>query len=386
MKKYNIIVKGGYGLTNFGDDALLKSIHNDYLTRYSTKELAYSSKQSEYIKKDINNFDSIPVKLDYNGLTKVLIYGGGTQFYSFYKKKNIIQKITTNLHLIFEPKKLKEKINSFLLRNRSKSLISEKPTHSTIALGIGVGPFLEEADPHIEQQTKILFQQMDFVAVRDVFSLQKCKEWGVKNYRLYADLCFKMDHDKFLIKASKENVEKIGVIVRDWDKTIEGDSYRENLFKVSSDLKQKGHEVYFVIFAKDRDQNWLKLLKKKKEKLIMWNPESSTIDSFFEILSTFDLFITARYHGAVFSALLGKPFITIEIEQKLAMINKIFFNGSYNWSYPFDSCDLVDKFNKINSNYSQFSSNVVQTALAQKELANQMKRDLNLVLDKILKT
>lgn len=385
MKKYSIIVRGGYGLTNFGDDALLKSIHNDYLNKYSKKELAYSSTQVDYLKNEIQNYPTMPLKNSYSELTKVLIYGGGTQFYSFKSKIPLIKKIITNLPLILKPKKLRPKIERLFSKICYKKSSGVCSDFSIIALGIGVGPFLEGSDPKIEKQTKLIFQAMDFVAVRDVYSYQKCKEWGIKNYGLYADLCFKMKHKQFLKHNAKTNAHRIGIIVRDWDKTKEGNSYRENLLKVASNLQDKGKDVRFIVFAKEKDPNWLKRLKRSKIEPIIWNPDKNTIDHFFEELASFDLFITSRYHGAIFSALLGKPFITIEVEQKLAMISDIFKLGSLNWSFPFQTKELLNYFNQIDSNYTQFSSNIKEATQQQIKLADKMKTDLDNTLDKILK-
>lgn len=385
MKNYDIIVRGGYGLTNFGDDALLKSIHTNYLFNYSEEDLAYSSTNAEYLKKDIGNFDILPLDVNYNKVTKILIYGGGTQFYSFKAKKSLLKKILSNFHLVFDPKKIIYGVKNVIVEkwfSRYNSDNNNSPIK--MAFGIGVGPFLEGANPIVEKQTKALFQRMAFVAVRDKYSFQKCKEWGVKNFDIYSDLCFNMEHEDFFPKEPKQKLDKIGVVVRDWDKTKKGDSYRLGLLESVRLLREEGKEVQFIIFAKDKDNKWMNALKKENEKFLLWNPEIYSIDKFFSLLSYFDLFVTARYHGAIFSAMLGKPFITIEIEQKLSMISEVFSDSSFNWSYPFQPNDLLKNIENIESNYVAFSSNVVKEALNQRKLAKKMNSDLKNSIKKAL--
>lgn len=382
MRKFKIVVRGGYGLTNFGDDALLQSIHRDYLDDYSNSELGYSCTYADYLKNDIGDYEILPLNSNYSDLTDILIYGGGTQFYSFNNEQTFFEKTFSKMTLLFKPKKLIQSI-AFKLKHvfySEKQKDDEKVL--SMALGIGLGPFLDVSNPQKELKTKQLFEKMSFVAVRDIYSLKKCKEWNLQNYAMYADLCFKMKHSKFFPNKTNKNIEKVGVIVRDWNNTKKGKSYRLNLIQTVDAIRKSGKDVTFIIFAKDKDPSWLKTLKRNNEKILLWDPDIFSIRTFFDELSVFDIFITARYHGAVFSAMLGKPFITIEVEQKLTMISELFSDSSYNWSYPFFKLDLIKALNKIELNYEDFSSKTVSIALKQKQLAEKMKFDLDLAIKK----
>lgn len=377
-KIFKIIVRGGYGLTNFGDDALLKSLHEDYFSDFKNRDLAYSCTNVEYLKKYIPGFDILPLNTNYNEMCETLVYGGGTQFYSF-DKNGIREKISNNIQLLKRPIALINKVFSVLHRKsirRNTKALSLK----SIALGIGVGPFLSEADPKVEENVKHLFKRMEFVGVRDVYSYNKCKEWGIENYNLYADLCFKMSHPLFFKQNINNSIQNIGIIVRDWNRTKEGGSYREALMQFTNNVEKDNIKVHFFVFAKNSDMGWINYLSQKERNYDLWDPDVDDFNNYLEKLDVMDVFVTARYHGAIFASMLGKPFITIEVEQKLKMVSELFSNGSQNWSYPFDPSDLHNKYLEINNNYVNNSLVIAKTANEQRGLAFKMYDDLQIKL------
>ena len=119
------------------------------------------------------------------------------------------------------------------------------------------------------------------------------------------------------------NLNRIGVIVRDWGHNHEGNSYTEPLFRTIDSLRREGKTVEFISFSATSDGEWIKRLKDRNEFITVWNPESESISSFLGFLSKYDLFITARYHGAVFASILRKPTVAIEIEKKLALVSDL---------------------------------------------------------------
>lgn len=367
---YKIVIRGGYGLTNFGDDALMKSLHDDFKKTFSYKELAYNCTYSSYLERIIGNYTVIPLKIK-DIPTNLLLYGGGTQFYSF-ERNNIRDKIQNNIQTLKNPIKLIRKLFEISKRIFQK----RKKTYKTAAVGIGVGPFLPTADPSIEINVSNLFKRMDFVAVRDSYSYEKCKEWGIKKVNLYSDLCFNMKSPFFYNLNDKTEISNIGIIVRDWERTKTGRAYYENLLHALSDLKTLNIDFHFFLFSKDKDKNWEHILNTSSVSYMQWDPEKYSIDDFIIELSKMDSFISARYHGAIFSALLGKPFITIDVEQKLELVNKLFSQGSLNWGYPYISDELVENVRKINESYKSFSNSIYNICIDQRTLANKMRDDL----------
>jgi len=368
QKNYKISILGGYGLRNFGDDALMYILHKVFSSQYKEKDIAYICTPSQYLKRLVNSTDIIDIKNHSKVNTSMLIYGGGTQFYSFKPKKSLLYKIFLSLK---EPKIFIAKIRNKLIKKHMKSI----RINSKSAIGIGVGPFLSNANKNIEFNTKQLFLGMDFVGVRDIYSLKKCKEWGLTNVRQYADLCYLMEEEvKFKNKKISNKIKKIGIIVRDWTQTEEGSRYYSKIFPLVDDLKSSGYEVNILLFSQKRDIFWLKELK-NIDNIVTWDPDKDTILEFLQILDTFDLFITARYHGAVFSTLLDKPFISICVEQKLEMISDLYKNGSKKWIYPFDEKECSKYVKEIDINYNEYKNNISTITKKQNFLANEMMKD-----------
>lgn len=359
--KNKLVIRGGYGLTNFGDDALMKVIYDEFVE--DKQDIIFSSTYADYIKilAPLANF--LPLSNNYNDID-FLIYGGGTQFYSFKPKKTIYKKI---IGLIKNPKVY---LNKYLI-NKEKEVVNE--SLKIAALGIGLGPFLPDSNPEVEIYVKELFKKMSFIAVRDYYSKAKCEEWKLGNYYHFTDICYASNHHKYLKNNNENKLTSIGVVVRDWTNTIEGSSYTNELIESVKELRLANFKVTFIVFAKGKDSKWLKTLKNINEEVMIWDPYKYSIDEFIEKLSLFDLFITARYHGAIYSSLLGKPFISIEVEQKLKMIHEVFIEGSEVWSYPFRKVALLENVDKIKQSYVTYSSSIVDVAKKNMGRANKMK-------------
>jgi polysaccharide pyruvyl transferase WcaK-like protein len=369
MQKYKLIIKGGYGLTNFGDDALLYVLSSNLLPYFNKNDVAFACYKNNYNKLFINGFEIINVSEYKNTPTKVLIYGGGTQFYNFKKPPSLLRKYLS-------------RIKQFLLFKKEGKILSNQNYDYIGALGIGVGPFENDYKQSKELLTKIKFKEMSFISIRDHSSFELCNKWHIDNFRLESDICYSLDNQYFFQKQKNKKIQKIGIIVRDWDHTKEGSAYYEKISTLYDKLKKENIEVTLILFATNSDNYWNNK-KADFENVLEWIPEKMSMDFFIEKLNTFDLFITARYHGAIFSTLLGKPFISIVVEQKLSLISDIFINSSEKWIYPFDVSSRIDKIKIIDVNYSHYCEETIKEALKQKELSEIMfKRFINFCEEK----
>jgi polysaccharide pyruvyl transferase WcaK-like protein len=259
----------------------------------------------------------------------------------------------------------------------------------TAAIGIGFGPFVENSKQM--RRTKELLARMDYVAVRDIDSYDLCKKWGCNNVSLCSDLCYLPDFRKAYAPDSRIHnmtgeIRKIGVIPRDWPHTCEGDSYAFPLFQVVDELRSTGKEVEFISFARSSDSEWAKRLKDKDEQFKSWNPEKSTISEFMELLSGYDAFITARYHGAVFASILGKPVVCIEVEQKLRLVSDLFGNGARLWTYPFSASECLRHISDLEGDYSRSVEYLARVVEEQGALAEKMVDDFRQFISTNYKT
>jgi len=334
MKK--IIIKGAYGATNYGDDLLMVIFESFFLKEFENIDLYFEGMyEADYVNKMLQNSRYITARTENDWL----VYGGGTQFFSYSKKEKIgiFPRIFGLFVKVFKhPEKLLHKISK-------PSGHEEKHNSKYIAfLGFGLGPFYRDLKK-INNVTKIL-GNADFLSVRDKVSYEYCQEWGVDSL-LGADVAYS-SYFTFNIKPKPINEKKrkkIGLIVRDWVWEETGRAYIEplkELYEGTSDF-----DFQYIVFAPFKDPKWMEDLKNSN--VLCWNPETDTIDGFLESLNEFDAFVTARFHGAIIGALLSKPVICIEIEPKLRILTED-LPELLLWEKPFDLVSLEVLLQRLN--------------------------------------
>lgn len=343
--KVKILIKGNFSEGNFGDDALLLACHqlltnlgfdtvaayNDQL--YYPRDLAMNAKVGAFNNNDVD----------------LVLYAGGTQFFSFSSEKNsLLQNI-------------KRRLSAY------KWLISQRTNYAMI--GVGLGPFKNGIKKSIFAKT--LIKKSSFTWVRDNYSYQECNRLGVNNFHLGSDLCFLSEFQQWCDLKSNfsEKVNKIGIVLRHW-KHNEGNKYIDKVFELSERLEEANFEFNFYLFSEKEDVLVEEILIAKGIEYIKWDAKKFTFKEFLSELDSCDLFVTARYHTAIFSTLMQKPFITVGIDQKLTYLSSQFNNDCFNW-YPHNSVDeLFSKVSFINENYLPLQKNIVETKAKMEELSN----------------
>lgn len=346
-----IAIKGAYGRGNFGDDMLMLATYKIVRKVFDSASIILICPESNFIRKMIPNAKLVS-EIRYEE-ADIFIYGGGTQFYSFplTNRKNARFLLRYIVNYLKNLDYLIKKIIYIFY----KLLFPKKINTKVVAIGVGLGPFIDNSSRFFK--SKKIFKAMDYIAVRDIQSYELCKEWACTNLYLRSDLCYLPDLLKEYvcnvgIKNKLEKLKRVGIIVRDWPHTNEGNCYAEPLFKVVDELRSVGKEVEFILFHQTSDKQWIKRLKDRHEPFIAWNPEHEDISCFITRLSTYDVFITARYHGAVFASILGKPVVCIEIEQKLRLVADLFGCGARLWRYPFNTLDCLEYIVDFEISYS----------------------------------
>jgi polysaccharide pyruvyl transferase WcaK-like protein len=242
------------------------------------------------------------------------------------------------------------------------------------AVGVGVGPFVP-GSPN-ESYSRDLFATMDFAAVRDDESMRLCQAWNVHNPTLRTDLCFlpELCWPGYLPPAGSNGPgRRIGVIVRDWPHDAASAAFEQPLLGVTETLRKSGYTVRYIIFRANGDPGWAGLLSQKGESLLSWNPEVQTISDFLHELNQFDCLVTARYHGALFAALLGKPVICIELEQKLRMASELLEAGL--WKQPFAESLCLELVERVFANYRQGEEALARVVREQRQLGQAMMNE-----------
>jgi len=347
MREIEVLIRGAYGKGNLGDDMLMIASNLLIKKVFPEEKIAFLSINASYLKRLLPNSLFIPpssckIKCD------LLVLGGGTQFCSFPLNRKD-KKISLNRL----KKRIKSPLNSYIKLFKRHILRYKVFPLKYAAVGLGLGPFVPDSEEEIN--TKKILKKTDFIAVRDINSLEICKKWGIKNALLRTDLCFMPEIINFILgnlEKISQTQKKIGVIVRNWHHDLKGNSYVSTLREAVKELRALGFEIRYILFS-EKDKDWINILINDRESFILWEPSKIDILSFFSELNNFDAFITSRYHGAVFASILKKPVICIEIEPKLYQISKLLERGSELWYWPFYSRDLVRLSLNLFNNYQQ---------------------------------
>ncbi|MFI2744582.1 polysaccharide pyruvyl transferase family protein [Zhouia sp. PK063] len=334
-----ITIKGAYGATNFGDDLLMCLFEKYFLDGFGNVDLNFEG---------MYNLD-YPNKMlkegSYNESNFVedwYIFGGGTQFFAFDSKKKSFKEIVSILFL--SPNKVINKVVKLIKKSNNKDIV----INGNVAfLGFGLGPFYNPAK--IPEVKKVL-SKANFIGVRDKVSYNYCNEWGIKA-SFGADIAYSSYFDYRIesnTNTSNLNINtkkrKVGLVVRDWVWEETGQGYIKPIMELYRQ-ESENYEFQFIIFAPYKDPKWMKRLE--GENILYWNPNEYSIQSFLEILNSFDIFITARFHGAIIGALLGKPVIAVEIEPKLQILTED-VKEILLWKQPFELKELKNLLEQIN--------------------------------------
>ncbi|HTN39092.1 MAG TPA: polysaccharide pyruvyl transferase family protein [Arachidicoccus sp.] len=317
-----ITIKGAYGETNFGDDLLMVVFEKYFKTVFPSAEINFWGTKIGYVKQLLDStskYNETSFESDW------LVYGGGTQFFSFSN------------HTLTTIEKLK-----LVLRNPSLLITKFKRqpfvNYNKVAfLGFGIGPFT--GNSQVINGAKERLQNADYIGVRDEVSYIYCQEWNI-NAVLGADVVFSsfFKINEYLVERNFKGDQvkkKLGIIIRDWGLDEDGDLYIEKImefYKSTEDFESK-----FIIFAPHKDPKFMDRLK--DENILVWDPDKYTLSDFIAELNLFDIFISARYHGAIVAALLNKPVICIEIEDKLKILSQQIPELKL-WKKPFLTSEL----------------------------------------------
>ena len=319
-----IKIEGAYGESNFGDDLLMKVFENFFIEEFPNSSVFFSGQEANYPQRILS-------KALYNKKVNenLLVYGGGTQFFSFSSENSKRSFFEILKLVISNPRFLEKKIKQKFFHNKGNHF------QKTAFIGIGLGPFSDNKsyiDYTIEKMIK-----SDFIAVRDQVSKKYCDDWNL-NAILGADVVFSkyFSHSLLPNNQNQEGKKKIGIIVRDWNWEESGNMYTDPLMQVQKN--QKDYEFEYIIFAPMKDKKWAQKLN--GHKVLTWNPEQDSIDSFLQKLNSYSGFISARYHGAIIGSLLNKPVICVEIEDKLRILTEQVKEFKL-WEKPFDVNQLL---------------------------------------------
>ncbi len=332
-KQISVLLLGYSGQRNFGDDLLLKQAY-DYLDQVNIKMTVHTSNcgsGSDYLQKwfpkvEIVKNINIPLSL-VKKHTHVLYFGGGVFFdYKQINTKEYIRKYFSLIKLFAVPKLF------FFVK--------------FAGIGIGLGPFVTKRG---ENLCRFRLKYFDYLNVRDLFSKNKCKEWGIGNVSLSPDLSFafsshlKISSEKSALKHHRKNIL---ICPRDYPHGKNKNTYLKNLLSVTSELISHGYKITVFAFQGNHDEKVMESFKSPEVKLSIWNPDSMTLFDVFNLFFESDCVITARMHGIFVAGMVNTPSIGIGLHPKLAYASG-FFHRSVTMNDIFTLDEFRTYFRKI---------------------------------------
>ena len=396
---FDVILYGGYGLGNLGDDALMVTFYRAIRKALPHGRIGITSARragDQYIETLTPDVIIIPRQptVDTSVTCNLEIFGGGTQWYSFPGIVPADTVVSNPARVLRYLKRQGKRILQPIRRITSPGQLCSARRQNTVppqgrlrissgvqvAAGIGLGPFLMGG----EDKSAEILAECSYVAVRDPVSYKYCQRWGIPNAFLRADICYIGEIYDLKSKYSDRRLgpqHRVGVVVRDWPHTLEGSLYSTPLRSAVTIMRKMGLKVSYFVFSKLRDEQWLQLLKDGHENPLIWQPESrGNISSFIENMADYDVIISARYHALVFAAVLGIPTIAIEVEPKLSIAAAALKPGCGLWRQPFDPEDLVMMVSQILDDYQTSVEAILLTAEAQRSLSTAMVNELELIV------
>lgn len=335
----NIVIKGGYGLKNFGDDALMMFVCKMIGDRYPDADIFLDCKKDDYVKSlcDVEFWSSDISRVDY------LVYGGGTLYYDF--PKTLLSFLRKLMGSVFRPWII---ARWFSVRFYKSDSIEFK---RKVMLGVGFGPF---HDPNGEKAgwARKAISETDYVVARDSASLAFSQEVNARSL-LGADICY-MDYPEVdAFENRSKEIKSIAIIIRDWNNNNEGDGHHLRFEVICRKLEEKGFSVHFLIFSPLSDVKVKNYLNSIGANFTLWDPEYYSAIEFLKLMSDFDLIISSRFHGLVFATRLAIPSVSIAIEPKLVLANE---NSVCEIWHPVKDSDeaLFGTIEKISDDYDKY--------------------------------
>ena len=349
-------IEGAFGEENFGDDALMMVLHRE-LTRYvHPKNIVIRTKIGSFCE----NFDYLcpgsPVYIPgqfHRVKAKHKIYGGGTQFFSFGNERTAFDKI----------KLYGRQAPNIILRK----IINKCHSFSTYPqqvhyLGVGLGPFCNDVVP---KNIISSLNEAATLSVRDTNSSALLDRVGA-TYSKDADICF-LENYEYKSPRLREKPENALIILRDWD----FDNEFLNMDSIIDVIEaQDGINYSFALIGGDR--RWKDKFEDRNVNYYHYRSGPGEIDKFIQHLKSFDVIVSARYHGLVYATLLGVPSIAIAVEPKLSVAAKDLNLAGIVGVHDLSSLSAVIN----NMNYRLAIERIRNTVIEQRVLAKRMLIDL----------
>lgn len=316
MTAVGVVLVGYYGRGNFGDDVLMVVAHRivrELLPSESVGvRMGIPAKYPSQLLKD----EVAVLPFGTRDSHRLIVHGGGGTFFDFAPHSWFNRLLNTALFSFGTTSFVQSErlIRSMLGRKRMSG-------RNRLGLGVGVGTY-KSGSPRLRNDIPVLME-FDGLWLRDSESCLNLSSIGVSRPVVQgSDLAFLWDawcpHQLVLHPGLPRGARpRVGVILRDWP-SDSGTTFLRNIMPTIKALSSK-YDLHLISLNPSADIATLNELNFLEQTL--WNPESTEIEEFAEVIAKQDILLTARAHGAICGACLGRPSVILNIEPKLAAVN-----------------------------------------------------------------
>lgn len=365
-------IVGAFGERNFGDDLLMVATANFVKASMRNPKIFIATdnpESSSYIYRRIPDvrFDRRSASIRRYVMRE--IFAGGTQFYSFsagggqeVRKMSIVARLA---------KKVREEgVINVVARIALKSFPIKPKRY---AVGIGIGPF----DSGNESESRNVLKDVDRIWVRDEESLRYPRSWGFGGVDVGADICFASSLLELPVTDIVPSRRVLGVIVRGWSYATTKTDYLKELVLVLKSIQSDFDEVRVFAFCRPVDREAIRIMTDSGFLVDVWDPDIESEIDYMRRLGECQCFISARFHGVVVGALLGRPSIGIALDPKVRQISNRLGLGEYVWSDPFDGSVLTKMAREFASKVEDLAVMLRERRAAEEEAAVKMLSSLS---------
>ena len=228
---------------------------------------------------------------------------------------------------------------------------------------------------------------------RDDYSKRLIENLGVKgNIRVYPDLVFSLDLSKCGVTLQQERPKTVALNALPyrepgaWENPSSSfyQRYRDVLVRFASWLVEEGYDVHLIPTHVTMDSEFLKGFKSKintnfpdRLRLRSFVSTNGTIGEVISWFSEVGIVVTTRFHGLIFSSLLGKPVLAVSYHPKISELMKDF--GQERFCIDIEDLDfdlLVNKFKELESEKDDVSKRVLEKVELNKRLLEKQYLEL----------
>lgn len=314
------VLLGYYGRGNFGDDILL------LVAYHLAREMAPANTIGVRCPPECDrNVDAwLPerlskVRFGQRTLHRLIVHGGGGTYFDFARygwsaqlMEGLIRRVGFRAFAAIE-----QWLRRVIRRSRLRA-------SRRVGLGIGVGRF-SAGSPKLRSAVPDLLD-FDALWVRDDASVDNIEALGLSLPVIKgSDLAFLVEHwlparlPRGRAGLSGRERPRVGLIVRDWN-LPDGGSFAATM-RERVDAIAPRYEVTLIVFDADADRETLAAFKDLP--VVRWNTDRSALPSFVGELARQDVLITARAHGAICGACVGRGSVLMHIEPKMETVHRM---------------------------------------------------------------